>query len=271
MIDLNDAWPPPQFLDFRAAHGWEIPRIESGMRVHRWLVLAEAEPLKACSGRLRRRWHCRCDCGSEKLVLQQSLALALRSPRAGSRSSGCYQFERAVKHAHNTRGRLTSEYMDWIAAKKRCENPRNASYRNYGQRGIQMCTEWAESFEAFLRDMGPKPNPAHSLDRIDPNGHYEPGNCRWASSKVEARNKRTNTWYLLQNERLLIGDIAVRLGVTRDEARAMVKRGTLPAQRIVNPAMNPVQLPSAEVIDLNDAIQLRPPFIIIDLDLLEAA
>lgn len=266
MIDLNDAWSQVRLLDPGEMSGRTPPRIEARMRVHRWLVLTEVEPVLAHGRRKRRRWFCRCDCGNEKIVLQQSLSLALRSLHAGSRSCGCYQVERATKHANNTKGRPTSEYMTWIAAKKRCENPRNASYRNYGQRGIRMCAEWSESFEAFLRHMGHKPDPTFSLDRIDPNGHYEPGNCRWASSSVQARNKRTNAWYIFRDERMLIGDVAARMGVSRDEARAMEKRGTLPARRIGGAANEPVSSLHGDGIDLNDATILSSSFIIVDLE-----
>jgi hypothetical protein len=72
----------------------------------------------------------------------------------------------------------------------RCENPNVERYPHYGGRGISICEEWRESFEAFLRDMGRKPSPDHSIDRIDVNGNYEPGNCRWATDSEQQRNKR---------------------------------------------------------------------------------
>jgi len=92
---------------------------------------------------------------------------------------------------HGLRG--TPEYRIWSHAKSRCHNPNDAAYQNYGGRGVVMCQEWRESFEAFLAHVGPRPSSAHSIDRYPNNdGNYEPGNVRWATKKEQERNKRTN-------------------------------------------------------------------------------
>jgi hypothetical protein len=121
-----------------------------------------------------------------------------------------------------------------------------------------MCPEWCGSFEAFLRDIGPKPDPTFSLDRIDPNGHYEPGNCRWAPPLIQARNKRNTRWYLFRGERLVLAEVAMQLGVTRDQARALERRGLLPALQIGAAADGHPSM----VIDLNDVVPLRRPYML---------
>src|SRR5262245_33615736 len=81
----------------------------------------------------------------------------------------------------------------WRGMIRRCENPNDSRYEDYGARGISVCARWRDSFEAFAEDMGPRPSPDHSIDRYpNNNGNYEPGNCRWATQKQQARNMRTN-------------------------------------------------------------------------------
>ena len=86
--------------------------------------------------------------------------------------------------------RAMPEYNIWAGMLARCRNPNTASYESYGGRGISVCDKWQNDFAEFYRDMGPRPSPKHSIDRIDSDGNYEPGNCRWATPDIQALNRR---------------------------------------------------------------------------------
>lgn len=128
-------------------------------------------------------WRCRCECGNETVVRSQKLCDGVQL------SCGCLGKQRLAEYrlSHGMWG--SKEYWAWALAKNRCNNPKNRGYKNYGGRGIRMSAAWSDSFEQFYKDMGPCP-PGMSLDRINNDGHYEHGNCRWTTQTAQMRNTR---------------------------------------------------------------------------------
>lgn len=152
----------------------------NGSRWGLWTIVSSAG---------RGDWHCICDCGTSSVVNGASLRIG------NSGSCGCRvpEISRAMGGHNKTHGMaLSREFAIWRGMRYRCNDKRNANYRFYGAKGVRVCDRWNDSFEAFYEDMGPRPSPQHSIDRINPFGDYEPENCRWATPEVQAQNKRRN-------------------------------------------------------------------------------
>lgn len=152
-------------------------------------------------------WKCICDCGKNTIVMGQKL-------RSGkTKSCGCLRFTATRTHGHGVNKRKTKEFSAWSAMIQRCCNPNNPNFKYYGAKGVNVCESWLSSFEIFFRDMGFAPTKNHSLDRIETYGNYEPGKCRWATRRVQDRNKRRNNYIEYNGRKLIITDWALEFGV----------------------------------------------------------
>ncbi len=142
------------------------------------------------------------------------------------------------QHGHRRRHRSSPTYVSWLMMNQRCRNPRHKSYDDYGGRGIRVYFGWMGrgGFEEFLADVGKRPSRKYTLDRINPDGHYEPGNVRWATKSVQNSNK-SGFIYELDGERFTIYERAEQLklhpGALRKRLSRLMKRfGSEEARRI---------------------------------------
>jgi hypothetical protein len=163
----------------------------AGKRYGRFTVL------KVCGSRSANgsvMWQCRCACGTALTMDSNTLR------RKRTKSCGCLNRELSRKrcailgrknttHGHAVHGKESPEYRAWTAMKSRCTDSGVPCWELYGGHGVRCCTRWLKSFEAFLRDLGPRPE-GRSLDRINSNGHYVPSNCRWSVWKTQNDPKR---------------------------------------------------------------------------------
>lgn len=150
-------------------------------------VLGYAPPRVSVAGNKSPAWWCKCVCGTVKSIREHQLKYGK------AKSCGCRRWE-MISKSNTTHGmKHTVEYNAWKEMKQRCDNPKMHAYHSYGGRGITVCERWSHSFENFLQDVGRKPSHLHSIDRINNDGNYEPGNVRWATKKEQGRNRRSNT------------------------------------------------------------------------------
>lgn len=163
-------------------------------------------------------WLFKCDCGKEKVILVDNV-------KSGkSKSCGCLWKEK-IKGNNTTHGMAgTKTYCSWANMKYRCLNKNRKRYKDYGGRGIIICDRWLNGFTNFYADMGECPQ-NKTLDRKDNNGNYKPNNCRWATSKQQHNNKRTNHLITYKNKTQNVTQWAEKIGIDRGVIYERLKRG----------------------------------------------
>lgn len=210
-----------------------------GKRFGALVVVRDAEH-RLLSGTLRRQWLLRCDCGVE-------LTRTVSQANSG-RVTACdaCAAKKRVKHgeSHSRNQGISAEYTIWNGLRNRCNNPKDKNYRRYGGRGIQVCERWG-TYQNFLADMGRRPSPGHSIDRIDNDKGYEPSNCRWATATAQGRNRRNNRLLTLNGKTQGLSVWAEELGATGEALSGRLRAGHSLDVALVAP-IRPAQILDAE-------------------------
>lgn len=180
---------------------WNLPNL-TGKRFGRLVVLNLTRVHR--SGSLTRAWRCQCDCGKTCICSATNLT------QATVVSCGCYNREIITRHGLSG----TKIHRAWVSMRSRCSDPKVPGYKDYGGRGIKVCERWS-SFELFMQDMG-IPEPGMQIDRIDNDGNYDPGNCRWADVKQQSENRRSTRVFAHEGQSLTIPAWARKVGISKN-------------------------------------------------------
>lgn len=183
---------------------------------------------------------CKCDCGKTVEVTGYSLK------KGDTKSCGCLRIEMMTTHGMY-RSRL---YKIWAGMLSRCDTETATGYKNYGGRGITVCTEWREfeNFQQWAFKNGYEEN--LTIERIDTNGNYEPSNCKWATKKEQNRNKRNNVYVKVKGEKMTLKDVSDRYGMDYKTIRLRYKAG-LRGDEIIKPLQPGVKLVSIQKEKVN--------------------
>jgi len=167
----------------------------------------------------RPSWDCVCECGTKRAVRRSFLLSGI------SKSCGCSRIENAVKATKKHGMRNTNLYAVWNSMKVRCRNKNSAAYHNYGGRGIQVCDEWMDFKKFYEWALSNGYEKGCEIDRIDNNGNYEPGNCRFVTPKKNMNNRRTNRYLTINGETKTIAEWSETTGINRVTLRSRVMLG----------------------------------------------
>lgn len=194
----------------------------------------------------RTLWRCKCDCGKETITGYSNLYSGI------TRSCGCLGDENRKDTRFKKRRSVSREFefqenldkhplrLIWKSMLMRCNNPHVKNYNNYGGRGIKVCDRWSGNlgFENFVNDMGERPTPEHTLDRIDYNGDYEPSNCRWATTEQQMNNRTDNSRIILNGESITCSQLCKRYGFYRAYVTHLIHDG-VDVNEVIRRALRP--------------------------------
>ena len=189
----------------------------TGKKFFRWTALEKVDK----SGNNNQFYYCKCECGTEKIISAYKLKHGL------THSCGCYSTEKVIERSSTHRMSKTKIFHEWGHMRRRCLPDAECKDRYY-DRGIKVCPEWDNSFEAFykyvskLEHYGEK---GYSLDRINNNGNYEPGNVRWATAKEQCRNTENNVYVVYHGEKRLFCELIEEKGLNYQTIRGRLDRG----------------------------------------------
>jgi hypothetical protein len=194
----------------------------TGQKFGKWTVIEKHGVYK--DGKYK--WLCKCDCGTIAPVFSSNLL------RSISTSCGCYGRNILGKATRQHGMTKTRMYKIWVGIRKRCYNPKMKSYADYGGRGIKVCDKWNTAFINFYNDMKEGYADNLSLEREDPNGHYEKSNCRWATATEQARNKRDSRFIECDGSKRTLAEWEDVSGTGRSTISWRIKNGW-PIQRAI--------------------------------------
>lgn len=198
-----------------------------GQQFGRLLVKEQAEHIKG-----RTAWRCLCDCGTEYNAVSWTLLSGhTKSCGCWKRDNGVEQGKRRVKHGMTN----SQAFTRWRSMISRCENPKNSSYARYGGRGITICSEWRNSFEQYLSDVGFPPFEGAQLDRIDNDGNYEPSNVRWSSPVDNANNRSCSFVITVDGVSRTLSQWARERSMNPDTLKARLVAGWSPDAAVFTP------------------------------------
>lgn len=178
-------------------------------------------------------WECVCVCGAMIEIRRDHLESGSRCSACGAARSHAARAESGRHIKHGMTG--TAEYAAWSHMKQRCHNPATKFYHRYGGRGIEVCAEWRDDFDAFFAHVGLKPTAAHTLDRIDNSRGYEPGNVRWATRQEQQNNFCRNRIVTYAGDRMTLIQAIRKAGLPESTVRNRLYKGWSEARALTEP------------------------------------